>query len=89
MKPNRQYVTRHSALLLMLILLLAGCTSTGMERSDEATTTMQTVENDIQHIVVQLDATGQSLDNLVAPGQSAGFQEEGKQTAPATSLSVD
>lgn len=41
-----------------------------MERSVDATTTMQTVENDIQQIVVQLNATGRSLDNLVSPGQS-------------------
>jgi hypothetical protein len=41
-----------------------------MERSDEATTTMQTVENDIQRIVAQLNATGQSLDNLVSPAQT-------------------
>lgn len=70
MKPNLQYITRHPVLLFMLFLLLAGCSSTGMERSDAATTTMETVENDIQRIVVQLDATGRSLDNLIAPGQS-------------------
>jgi phage shock protein A len=55
----------------MLFLLLAGCgASTGMERSVDATTTMQTVENDIQRIVVQLNVTGQSLDNLVSFGNS-------------------
>ncbi|MBR9977141.1 MAG: DUF2959 family protein [Bacteroidetes bacterium] len=65
MKSITQSITRHTFLLLSLHLLLAGCASTSMERSDDARTTMQTVENDIQRIVVQLDATGQSLDNLV------------------------
>ncbi|MCB2204629.1 DUF2959 family protein [bacterium] len=70
MKPITRWNVRSSVLLLTMFVILAGCTSTGMERSDEATTTMQTVENDIQHIAAQLDATGISLDDLIAPGQS-------------------
>lgn len=70
MKPITQSIARRTTLLLSLYLLLAGCSSTSMERSDDARTTMQTVENDIQRIVVQLDATSQSLDNLVSPDQT-------------------
>jgi hypothetical protein len=70
MKSTIHYITSRSPLLLTLGLLLAGCASTGMERSDDATTTMQTVENDIQQIVLQLNATGQSLADLVSPGQT-------------------
>lgn len=70
MIPYTHYFTSRAPLLFTLFILLAGCASTGMERSDDATTTMQTVENDIQRIVVQLNATGQSLDNLVSPAQS-------------------
>lgn len=70
MKPTLHYITNRSPLFLTVFLLLAGCASTGMERSVDATTTMQTVENDIQQIVVQLNATGQSLANLVSPSQS-------------------
>lgn len=70
MKPSTHYITSRSPLLLALFLLLAGCGSTSMERSDDATTTMQTVENDIQRIAEQLDATGRSLDNLVSRDQT-------------------
>lgn len=70
MKPTTRHITSSAPLILTVFILLAGCGSTGMERSDRATTTMQTVENDIQRIVVQLNATGQSLDNLVSPGQT-------------------
>ncbi len=70
MKTTIHDITSRTLLLLTVFLLLAGCASTGMERSVDATTTMQTVENDIQRIVVQLNATGQSLATLVSPGQS-------------------
>ncbi|MDT8323152.1 MAG: DUF2959 family protein [Bacteroidota bacterium] len=70
MKSTTQRITRHFPLLITLFLLLAGCASTGMERSGDATTTMQTVENDIQRIIVQLNVTGKSLDNLVSAGQT-------------------
>jgi hypothetical protein len=69
MKPAKHSFAAQFPLLLALILL-AGCASTGMDRSDKASTTMQTVENDIKLIAAQLDATGTSLDNLVIPGQS-------------------
>jgi hypothetical protein len=64
-----------SATLLFNMLLVAtivqtGCTSTGMQRSEEATTTMQTMDDDIKMAVVQLDATGASLNELMKPGQS-------------------
>jgi hypothetical protein len=49
---------------------LAGCSSTGMERSNEATTTMQTMDSDIKLVIVQLDATGASLDELTNPIQT-------------------
>lgn len=48
----------------------AGCSSTGIQRSEKATTTMQTTDNDIKLVSVQLDATGASLDELIKPGQS-------------------
>ena len=60
-------------LIVMLILAVIGissCASTGMQRSEKATTTMQTMDNDIRKVVVQLDATGASLDELTMSGQS-------------------
>jgi hypothetical protein len=57
-------------MLIVTVIGLAGCDSTGRQRSREATTTMQTMENDIKSVAVQLDATGASLDELMRPGQS-------------------
>jgi hypothetical protein len=56
--------------LVAIVVGVAGCSSTGIQRSEKATTTMQTMDNDIKGIVVQLDATGASLDELMRPGQS-------------------
>ncbi len=70
MKKIKQHIIALYPPFLSAFILLAGCASTGMERSDDATNTMQTVENDITLIVVQLDVTGRSLDNLVLHGQS-------------------
>jgi len=41
-----------------------------MQRSDKATTTMQTMDEDITLVIVQLEATGASLAELIKPGQS-------------------
>jgi hypothetical protein len=57
-------------MLVVAVIGLAGCDSTGRERSKEATTTMETMENDIKLVAVQLDVTGASLDELMKPGQS-------------------
>ena len=66
--------TRSVALLFIMLIVavigLAGCDSTGRQRSKEASTTMQTMENDINLVAAQLDATGASLDELMRPGQS-------------------
>ena len=41
-----------------------------MQRSEDVQSTMQTVDNDIKLIIVQLDAIGASLDELTKPGQA-------------------
>jgi hypothetical protein len=56
--------------LIVAVVCLVGCASTGIQRSEKATTTMKTMDNDIKLVVVQLDATGASLDELMRPGQS-------------------
>jgi hypothetical protein len=58
------------AVFAAAVLSMSGCASTGIQRSEKATTTMQTMDNDIKLVVVQLDATGASLDELTKPGQS-------------------
>lgn len=57
-------------LLFGVTTFMLGCAKTGMERSEEATTTMQTVADEISQIATQLDATGASLDDLTRTGQS-------------------
>jgi hypothetical protein len=57
------------ALLILAVVNAAGCDTTGRERAKEATTSMQTMENEIQSIVMQLEATGVSLEALMRPGQ--------------------
>lgn len=64
---------RSFALLTGILLggsIAMGCASTGIQRSTQAATTMQTMDNHIKLIVVQLDATGASLGELTKPGQS-------------------
>jgi hypothetical protein len=69
MKPTKPSIT---FLFTMLIAggILLGCASTGIQRSTEASTTMQTMDSVIKLVVVQLGATGASLDELTKPGQS-------------------
>ena len=69
MKLTAQSVACLFTMFVVAVIGFAGCDSTGRERSKEATTTMQTMENDIKLVAVQLDATGASLDELMRPGQ--------------------
>jgi predicted small secreted protein len=57
-------------LFLATAFTVAACSTTGMQRSEDVQSTMQTVDNDIKLIVVQLDAIGASLDELIKPGQA-------------------
>jgi hypothetical protein len=53
--------------LLLTFIGTAGCNSTGMERSDAARISLQTMDRDIQSAIRQLDDTGRPLDNLTPP----------------------
>jgi len=70
MKPSIQSLASFCTGLVACFIGMTGCSSTGIQRSEKATTTMQTIDNDIKQVVVQLDATGASLDDLMRPGQS-------------------
>lgn len=70
MKLTNQSAAFRVTILIIAIISIAGCSLTGLQRSKEATTTMQTMENDINLVIVQLDATGASLNELMRPGQS-------------------
>jgi hypothetical protein len=69
---KRLYIPGNVLTILFLVTMItaAACSSTGMQRSEEVQSTMQTVDNDIKLIVVQLDAIGASLDELTRPGQA-------------------
>ncbi|WP_027715476.1 hypothetical protein [Desulfuromonas sp. TF] len=55
--------------VLVTILFLSGCATTGRERATETTTSMRAVEKDYQQALVQIDATNASLEDLVKPQQ--------------------
>lgn len=61
-------------LCLAIVFAVAACSTTGsttgMERSEKVQSSLETVDNDITAIVVQLDAIGASLDELTKPGQA-------------------
>lgn len=63
---------RNSIFLFCVAIAFAvtACSTTGMQRSEDVQSTMQTVDNDIKLIIVQLDAIGASLDELTKPGQA-------------------
>lgn len=48
---------------------MGGCATTGMDRAQKTTTSMQNVQNDIDQASMQIDATGAALDDLMNPGQ--------------------
>jgi hypothetical protein len=58
------------AMLIVAVISFTSCDSTGNQRSEKATITMQTMDNDIKLVVVQLDAIGPSLNDLTNPGLS-------------------
>lgn len=67
MKLNNKLI---KSMLLFVIALFIGCASTGMKRSEKATISMKSMENDIKLAAVQLDATNSSLDELMRSGQT-------------------
>jgi hypothetical protein len=70
MKHTNQSFAFFFTALAVAVISLAGCASTGIQRSEQATTTMQAVDNDIKLAVVLIDAAGASLNELTRPGQS-------------------
>jgi len=73
MKRTNQSLIFIFTIFTAVVLIAAGCNSNGsngMERSDKATTTMQTMDDDIKLVIVQLEVTGASLAELTKSGQS-------------------
>jgi hypothetical protein len=64
-RPSSSFHT----VVLVFILVLSGCATSGRERATETTTSMRAVENDYQQALVQIDETNASLEDLVRPQQ--------------------
>ena len=69
MKYRNQSIATLAVILFISMAVIKGCSTTGVQRSEKATTTMQTVDSDIQLILVQLDITASSLNELTKSGQ--------------------
>jgi ribosomal protein S6 len=70
MKLRTRHAVFFTTMILGVIISLAGCATTGMQRSTKTSTTMEAVENEYKQAVAQVDATGASLEDLVKQGQS-------------------
>ncbi|NBC65656.1 MAG: hypothetical protein GVY07_08410 [Bacteroidetes bacterium] len=69
---KRFYKQSHSIALLLMAstISMVACSTTGMQRSEDLQSSLETVDSDIKLTVVQLEAIGSSLDELTRPGQS-------------------
>lgn len=70
MKRFDKPVTHLTILLMVAAITAIACSTTGMQRSEDVQSSLQMVDNDIKLIIVQLDAIGASLDELIKPGQA-------------------
>lgn len=57
------------SVLFLAFLGIAGCDSTSMERSNATRISLQTMESDITSAILQVDATGAALGEILRPGQ--------------------
>lgn len=69
MTPSRQINRLILSAFIAGLIMTAGCQSTGMERSDDTRTSLQTMDDDITSAILQLDATGAALGEILRPGQ--------------------
>lgn len=69
MKPEFRPSSFFHTLLLVFIIVLSGCATTGRERAAETATSMWDAEEDYQKALVRIDETNASLEDLVRPQQ--------------------
>jgi len=70
MKPGMTPEVFFKATILGTALLLAGCATSGNQKSADTRATMKDVQQDYAQALAQVDATNGSLEAIVAPGQS-------------------
>lgn len=69
MTPTKQINSFLLSTLISGFIIISGCQSTGMERSNETRISLQTMDDDITSAILHLDATGAALGDLLRPGQ--------------------
>ncbi len=75
MRSRAKFLGSLAILLIGTLTLMAGCgPRTGVQRAERTTTSMEEVENQIQEMVTQIDATNASLQELMSP-QEVGLRE--------------
>jgi len=70
MKIKKNRIILAFALLIATIFIEGACSSTGIQRSEKATSSMEKMDKDIKEVSIQLDATGASLAEVMRAGQS-------------------
>jgi len=70
MKLRLQSGVFFTAVILGAVTCLTGCATTGMDRAEKTTDSMQAVEGDYLKASEQIDVTRVSLENLIKPQQS-------------------
>lgn len=69
----KRYYKPHNILAVLFIALtitVTACSTTGMQRSENLQSSLESVDNDIKLTVEEIEAVGSSLDELTRPGQS-------------------
>jgi hypothetical protein len=66
---GRDIAVLSGLLMVVSMIILAACATTGMDRSADASMSMQAVDKDIRTTLLQVDVTNASLENLIKPGQ--------------------
>jgi hypothetical protein len=69
MKLRKNSFAFSAMFFLSTTAFLGGCATTGMDRSQRTTNSIQEVDGEIRKMMVQIDATGSSLDSLVMAGK--------------------
>jgi len=60
----------HIVTIFLAAFIIMACSTNGIQRSGNAQTSLEAVDDDINKIITQLDRIGTSLDNLTKPGQA-------------------
>ena len=70
MKPVNKSTIYFPAMILGVIIFLASCGTSGVQRTEKTNTTMQVVESDYTQALAQVDVIGAALYDLIKPEQS-------------------